>query len=260
MSESRHLQYIKKLRRKKRLIFLIQVSICILFLIAWELAAKLCVIDIFIYSSPSRILKTTISMLKDGSLLYHMGVTLSETIFSFLLITILGILFATLLWLIPFLSDVLQPYLVILNSLPKSALAPLLIVWQGNNMRTIIVAAVSVAVFGTILNLYTSFSGVDKEKITLIYTLGGNRLDVLTRVILPGNIPVILSSMKVNIGLSLVGVIIGEFLAANAGLGYLIIYGSQVFQLDMVIMSIVLLCIFAMLFYRLIGLLEKHYN
>ena len=127
-------------------------------------------------------------------------------------------------------------------------------------MRTIIVAAVSVAVFGTILNLYTSFSGVDKEKITLIYTLGGNRLDVLTRVILPGNIPVILSSMKVNIGLSLVGVIIGEFLAANAGLGYLIIYGSQVFQLDMVIMSIVLLCIFAMLFYRLIGLLEKHYN
>ena len=199
-------------------------------------------------------------MLKDGSLLYHMGVTLSETIFSFLLITILGILFATLLWLIPFLSDVLQPYLVILNSLPKSALAPLLIVWLGNNMRTIIVAAVSVAVFGTILNLYTSFSGVDKEKITLIYTLGGNRLDVLTRVILPGNIPVILSSMKVNIGLSLVGVIIGEFLAANAGLGYLIIYGSQVFQLDMVIMSIVLLCIFAMLFYRLIGLLEKHYN
>ena len=162
-----------------------------------------------------------------------------------------------LLWLSPGLSRTLEPYLVVLNSLPKSALAPLLIVWLGANMRTIIVAGISVAVFGSILTLYTGFQQISAEKIKLIYTLGGNRGDVLWKVVLPGSVPIFLNTMKVNIGLCLVGVIIGEFIGSRRGLGYLIIYGSQVFQLDMVLMSIVILCGLAMGLYQGLNAAEK---
>ena len=154
----------------------------------------------------------------------------------------------------------MEPYLVILNSLPKSALAPLIIVWLGTGRKTIIVAGISVALFGSIINLYTGFIQVDNEKLKLITTLGGNRKDQLTKVIIPASVPIILSSMKVNIGLSLVGVIIGEFLAAKRGLGYLIIYGSQVFKLDLLILSIIILCIIALLLYQSIDFLEKRYK
>ena len=155
------------------------------------------------------------------------------------------------------LSEILEPYLVVLNSLPKSALAPLLIVWLGATSKTIIIAGMSVAIFGSILNLYTAFINVDQEKIKLIYTLHGNRRHALTKVVLPSSVPAIISNMKVNIGLCLVGVIIGEFLAAKSGLGYLIIYSSQVFKMDWLLMSIILLCIMAMGLYALINVVEK---
>ena len=169
-------------------------------------------------------------MAKDGSLFYHTGVTLLETFISFALVISLGLLIAILLWWNDSVAKVLEPYLVILNSLPKTALAPIFIVWLGNNMKTIIVAAVSVAIFGSIITLYSNFQAVEEDKKKLIFTFGGTKKDILFKVILPSNIPSIISVMKVNIGLSLVGVIIGEFLAAKAGLGYLIIYGSQVFS------------------------------
>ena len=157
------------------------------------------------------------------------------------------------------LTEILEPYLVVLNSLPKSALAPLLIVWLGTGMNTIIVAGISVAIFGAIINLYTGFRQVDEEKIKLIYTWREPE-GYTFKVVLPGSIPIILSTMKVNIGLALVGVIIGEFLAARRGLGYLIIYGSQVFQLNMVITSIIILCIIAMGLYQMIQWLEHYYK
>ena len=201
-----------------------------------------------------------VQMLADGSLFTHAGITLLETILSFLLITLISMLTATLLWYSRTLSEILEPYLVILNSLPKSALAPLLIVWLGTGTGTIIVAGISVAIFGSVINLYTGFRHTDPEKLKLIYTLGGNRFDAFHKVVLPSSIPVILSNMKVNIGLALVGVIIGEFLAARKGLGYLIIYGTQVFKLNMVITSIIILCIIAMGLYQCIQWLEHLYK
>ena len=198
-----------------------------------------------------------ITMSKDGSLWYHTGITLAETFVSFLLILVLGTGTAVLLWWNKTLSGIFEPYLVVLNSLPKSALAPVFIVWLGANMKTIIVAAVSVAVFGTVLTLYHSFAETEEDKLKLILTLGGTKKDILTKVILPGNVPTMLSLMKVNLGLSLVGVIIGEFLAAKAGLGYLIIYASQVFKLDYVITSIFVLCVISVVLYHGIAKLEK---
>ena len=243
--------YLVTIRREHQLI---------LFLVLWEWTANTGIIDSFIFSSPSKIGTCFLTMAKDGTIFPHMSATLYETILSFLLVTGISILAAVFLWFSRNLSAVLEPYLVVLNSLPKSALAPLLIVWLGANRTTIIVAGMSVAIFGSIMTLYTCFIGTDKNKIKLIYTLHGTSVHVLTKVVLPSAVPTIISTMKVNIGLCLVGVIIGEFLAAREGLGYLIIYSSQVFKMDWLLMSIVLLCIMAMALYAVIGVVEKVYQ
>ncbi len=253
----RQQEYLKASIRERRKVRLWQISIFVVFLILWEVVTTLGFVDPFIFSSPSRMIKSFAELSRDGSIYYHLGITLLETFVSFSLIMVLGILLAILLWWNETVAKISEPYLVVLNSLPKTALAPVFIVWLGNNMKTIIVAAVSVAVFGTIINLYTAFRSAEEEKIRLVQTLGGNRMDILRYIILPGNAHTIVSNMKVNIGLSLVGVIIGEFLAANAGLGYLIVYGSQVFKLDYVILSIVILCVVATGLYKGLEMVEK---
>ena len=222
--------FLTRLRRHRITVLISRVLILTVFLFLWELCARFEIIDSFIFSSPSKITLCFLEMLKNRSLFLHIGITLYETFISFILVILLSILAAILLWYSKKLSEILEPYLVVLNSLPKSALAPLLIVWLGATSKTIIIAGMSVAIFGSILNLYTAFINVDQEKIKLIYTLHGNRRHALTKVVLPSSVPAIISNMKVNIGLCLVGVIIGEFLAAKSGLGYLIIYSSQVFK------------------------------
>lgn len=252
--------FIREHHRHHRFIRHARLAVLIVFLAVWEVCADTKIIDSFFFSSPSRVVQCFISMVRDKSLFTHIGVTLLETVASFLLVVFISLAIATVLWYSKRLSEILEPYLVVLNSLPKSALAPLLIVWLGTGIDTIIVAGISVALFGAIINLYTGFLQVDQEKLKLIYTLGGTRRDTFFKVVLPASIPTILSNMKVNIGLALVGVIIGEFLAARRGLGYLIIYGSQVFQLNMLITSILILCAIAMGLYQVIQGLEHYYK
>ena len=249
-------KYVKEHKKHHHQVAFYRILIFVVFLSFWEISSTLKWIDPFFFSSPSRIVQCTVELILEKNLLTHLGITLLETTFSFLLVCFFSLILATALWYSVKLSEVLEPYLVVLNSLPKSALAPLFIVWLGTGMSTIIVAGISVALFGSIISFFTGFKQTSKEKITLIYTLGGTKHQAFSKVVLPGSLPILISTAKVNIGLSLVGVIIGEFLAARRGLGYLIIYGSQVFQLDMVITSIIILCIFAMLFYKGIQYLE----
>ena len=220
------LRYLKSRKRQHFCIIIMRTLILVLLIGGWELCADIGVLNSFVFSSPSRIIRCFTDMAGTGIIWKHLWVTVYET-------------------------------LVLLNSLPKSALAPVLIVWLGNNVKTIIVAAVSVAIFGAVLSIYTAFIETDPEKIKLIRTLGGKRRHILTKLVIPSSIPTIINTMKVNLGLSLVGVIIGEFLAADSGLGYLIIYGSQVFKMDWVLMSIVILCILSGVLYKLINILEK---
>ena len=253
-------EYLKKHKRNVWFVRSARILILAGFLILWEFTSAVGIIDSFIFSSPSKITLCFWSMVLDKSIFLHIGITLYETLLSFLLVTIISILCAILLWFSKKISEISEPFLVVLNSLPKSALAPLLIVWLGATQKTIVVAGMSVAIFGSILNLYTTFMGVDYDTLKLIYTLGGNRFHALTKVVIPSAVPTIISNMKINIGLCLVGVIIGEFLAARNGLGYLIIYSSQVFKMDWLLMSIVILCVLAMGLYALINLVEKLYQ
>ncbi len=259
MSEQ-HKQYLASLQKYQRKIKFFRALVFILFIALWETAANFNWIDSFFFSSPSRIIKCIFSMGKTGELFTHIGYTLAETVLSFFFVMVLTILAASLLWFSKSMAAVFEPTLVILNSLPKSALAPLFIVWLGTGMKTIIVAGISVAIFGSIISIYTQFHQTNPEMEKLIITLGGNKWDVYTRIVIPYSVPTLINSMKVNIGLSLVGVVIGEFLAARRGLGYLIIYGTQVFKLDMVISSIIILCVIAYGLYFVIQKLEKTVN
>ena len=249
--------YDRKQKRNQIIVWFFRCFIFFAFICLWEISTRVGWIDSFIFSSPSRLVTTFLSMWEENELYLHIGVTIAETLISFLIVVVIGIIAAILLWSSPRLSEIFEPYLVILNSLPKSALAPLLIVWLGTNMKTIVVAGISVAIFGTVIHLYSTFSDTNPDKIKLIHTLGGNRFQTLTKVVIPAAVPQIISLLKVNIGLCLVGVIIGEFIGSRQGLGHLIIYGTQVFKLDWVILSIVILCIVAILLYSLIGLIEK---
>lgn len=249
--------FVEQHRKHHRQITSCRFLILVFFLLFWEVSADIGLIDSFFFASPSRVILLFAQLCMDYSIFFHIGITLWETVISFLLVFLISLLVATVLWYSPKLSEILEPYLVILNSLPKSALAPLFIVWLGTGTTTIIVAGISVALFGSIISFYSGFKQCDAEKITLIYTLGGRKKDAFRKVVLPSSVPVLLSTTKVNIGLALVGVIIGEFLAARRGLGYLIIYGSQVFQLNLVIMSVILLCIIAMGLYKGTQIIEQ---
>lgn len=254
-----HKKYLDKLKKQKNSIKITQLTILIMFFVLWELAARLKWIDAFIFSQPTRIIDAMYVMSLDGSLFYHIGITLGETIIGFIASTILGTVIAMILWWNDYISKVFEPYLVIINSLPKTALAPILIVWIGNNMKSIIVIALMTSVVVTILTVWGGFLDVDKNKIKLIKTFGGTKAQILTKVILPASIPTIINALKVNIGLSFVGVIVGEFLVANAGLGYLIVYGSQIFKLDWVMMSVLILAILAAILYKFIIILEHNF-
>lgn len=249
--------FLRRQKLQKLYIFWSRILVFTAFLALWQISADQKWIDSFYFSSPIAILRLFWHDVADRSLLSHIGITLLESGVSFLLIIALSVLIATFFWFYPSLGKMCEPFLIVLNSLPKSALAPLIIVWLGTGPRTIILCGISVGIFGCILNLYQSFAQTDPERLKLIETLGGTKLQAFTKVVFPGNIPTFISLSKVNIGLALVGVIIGEFLAGRKGLGYLIIYGSQVFKLDMVILSIVILCMIAMGIYGLLNMLEK---
>lgn len=226
------IQFLREHQRNVWIVRSARILLLVSFLLLWEITSYVGIIDSFIFSSPSKVALCFWSMVLDKSIFLHIGITLYETLVSFLLVTLISLLCAMLLWFSKRASQITEPFLVVLNSLPKSALAPLLIVWLGATPTTIIVAGMSVAIFGSILSLYTCFTEIDEEMLKLIYTLGGNRFHAMTKVVVPSSVPTIISTMKVNIGLCLVGVIIGEFLAARNGLGYLIIYSSQVFSCE----------------------------
>lgn len=251
--------FLSRIQKRKMLVLTIQWTLLLAFFLLWEAAARCGWIDPFIFSQPSRMIAAGIQMAQDGSLWAHIGTTLWETVAGFVLGTILGTLTAVLLWWNRFISEVAEPYLVVLNSLPKTALAPIIIVWIGNNQTSIIVVALLTSVVVTIMSVLNGFLQVDHEKIKLIQIFGGTKLQVLAKVVFPANVPCILNALKINVGLSFVGVIVGEFLVAQSGLGFLIVYGGQIFKLDWVMLSVIILAVLAAAMYEGISLLEKKF-
>ena len=257
MYSEEHKKYLKKIKTKKLLIILTQILILITLITLWELLAHYKIINTFISSSPSRIIKTIIELHNQGNLYNHIWITIYETILSFGLGTILGILIATILWWNNFIYKVVDPYLTVINSLPKVALGPILIIFFGANMNSIIIMALLISVIVTIITVYNGFNETDKNKIKLLKSFNATKWQVFKIVILPSSYPTIISSLKINISMSLIGVIMGEFLVSKEGIGYLIMYGSQVFNLNLVMSGIIILMIVSIIMYKMVSYTEK---
>ncbi len=254
---SEHKKYVSRIKRRKIAISIMRWGLLAAIIALWEILAAVGAIDSFITSSPSRIWETFVSLCKDGSLFTHAGVTLYETVVSFLLATVLGTLIAVALWWCDTLREVLEPHLVVLNALPKIALGPIIIIWVGAGTGAIIVMALMISLIITVLSTLNGFIEVDKGKLTLMDTMNATKFQKLIHLVLPSNVPTIISALKINVGLCWVGTIMGEYLVSRAGLGYLIIYGGQVFKLDLVMTSTVVLCVLAALMYACVAILEK---
>lgn len=252
-----HKQYQAKQKKEKLFVHFYQLLLFLLFFSLWEMLTKLHWIDPLIFSAPSKIWNLLIEKLMDGSLLSHLSVTVFETIVGFILGTFLGTALAAILWWSPFLARVLDPYLVILNAMPKVALGPILIVALGPGFTSIIAMGAIISIIITTIVVYTAFREVDENYLKVLHTFGASRQQKFKEVIMPASLPTIISTLKVNVGLAWVGVIVGEFLVSAKGLGYLIIYGFQVFNFTLVLLALMIIAVFATGMYQLVGMLEK---
>ncbi len=257
MYSNEHKQYLKKKKRKKILILLMQIAILATIIITWQLLADFKIINTFITSSPSNVVKTIITLYNDNNLFNNIWTTIYETIISFSLGTIIGIIIAIILWYSNFLYKVIDPYLTIINSLPKIALGPIIIIFFGANIKSIIIMALLISVIVTIITVYNGFISTDKNKINLLKSFSATKYQIFKLVILPSSYQTIISSLKINISMTLIGVIMGEFLVSKQGIGYLINYGSQVFNLNLVISGIIILMVVSYLMYIIVSYIEK---
>lgn len=254
------INYRKKLKLSTIKVLISQILILILFISLWQLLSDYKIINSFLCSSPKNVIETIINLWKTDNLLIHIWVTLKEILISFSIGSILGLLFAALLWWSPFISRILDPYLTILNSLPKVSLGPIIIIWAGANQNSIIFMALLISVISSIISIYTGFTQTNNIYIKLFKSFNSNKLQIFLKVVFPSNLKTIISSLKINLSMTFVGVIMGELLVSKQGLGYLINYGSQVFNTNLVMTGIFLLCILTSILYFLILYIEKKYN
>ena len=250
-------EYLKKQNTKKFFVLTVRVLILVLFFALWQLFADVGIINVFVFSSPAKILSTLSNLILEGNLFYHIFITFYEAFLGFLIATVLGFLIAVVLWWNEYIRDVLEPYLIVLNSLPKVALGPIIIIWFGAGTKAIIVMAVLIMIIITTISLLNAFVSCSKNKILLMKSMGANKWQILTKLVIPNAGAEFMSVLKINVGMTWVGTIMGEYLVSKAGLGYLIVYGSQVFKLDLVMTSILILCVLAGFMYGIVCLIEK---
>ena len=252
-----HSEYVKKLKRETVAVWTLRFALLFCIIGLWELFAQIQLIDPFISSSPSKIILTIENLITENNLFYHIGVTLFETIAGFLIAVLGGFIIALLLWWSERLRRVLEPYIVVLNSLPKIALGPIIIVWFGSGSKSIIFMAVLISIIVATITMLNGFLATDKNKILLLKSMGANKFQIMTKLIFPATLPNFISTLKINLGMAWVGVIMGEYLSSKAGLGYLLVYGGQVFNLDLVMCSITILCILSGIMYGIISICER---
>ena len=236
-----HFEYLKKEKRKKTFIYITQVSIIFILLICWELLGKLGIINTFLFSSPSSIIKTVKTLVISNNFFHHVLTTLYEILISTFISFLLGFILSSIIWSNEFLRKVFDPYLTIANSLPKVALGPLIIIWVGASINSIIFMSLMISLFITIINLYTFFINTPDNFITLLKSMKATKIDIYKKVIIPANLKNIIATLKINVSMNLIGVIMGELLVSKMGLGYLIMYGSEVFNINLVITSVFVL-------------------
>lgn len=250
-------KYKRRLKKEKKIVFAWQLLILIAFFALWETASRLYWIDPLIFSSPTKVFQVIIEKISDGSIISHAEITLLETILGFIIGTIAGIIIATMLWSSLRFSKIMDPYVVIMNAMPKVALGPIIIVAIGPGLSSIVIMGAIISVIVTALVVYAGFMGVDPNYEKVLRSFGATRWQIFKEAVFPATLPTMISCLKVNVGLSWVGVVVGEFLVSEKGLGYMIIYGFQVFDFTLVMASLLLISIFAGIMYKVVEKIES---
>lgn len=250
-----YLRYLSTVRNKRMLVVFSQLAILVVFFGLWELLPRMKWINPMLTSYPSALWPTFLDLLANGKLLHHTWATFYATVIGFVLSMVFGVIAAAALWWSEFVYKVVDPYLVVANAMPKVAFVPIFYIWLGSDY-SIYGIAVAIAVFVTIMIMFAGFKAIDANKIKLAVTFGATRWQVLTKVVLPGSVPTLIAALKMNVGLALVGVVMGEFQSSNSGLGFLIINGSQVFKMNIVMTAITVLAVLSSLMYLAIWRLE----
>ena len=252
-----HIAFLKKEKKNTVIVWAARVGVLALILGVWELIAQLELVDPFIISSPSRIAAMIGELWSNGTLFYHIGTTLWETLAGFAIAVVLGSLIALALWWSERARKILEPYIVVLNSLPKIALGPVIIIWFGTGSTAIVFMTVLVGIIVAVMNMLSGFLATDKNKITLLRSMGASKMQILTKLVIPSALPEFIGMLKICVGMAWIGSIMGEYIVSRAGLGYLIVYGGQVFKLDLVMAATFILCVLAAGMYALVALAEK---
>ncbi len=247
----------KEYKLAKVKLVLAQIGLLLFILFVWEIGARIGLLDEFFFSKPTSIAALFWKYFRTNEIFKHVLISLYETVLGIVIGSAVGILIATILWASERLSKLLEPFLVILNALPKTALAPIMIIWAGTGVRGIVVVSISILIVVTIISTFNYFISIEPEKVLMMKSFRANKYQIFTKLIFPSNLVNIISVVKINIGLAWVGVIVGEFLVSRAGIGYLIMYGGQVFRLDLVMMGVVILSILAYIMYEVVNLIEK---
>ena len=258
MYSEEHKRFIRKKKITSILVHLVQILLIVSLIVIWELLAKYEVINTFISSSPSRIVNNIYSLLMSGNLFKHVWVTLSETLIAFFITLVISFIVSLLIYKSQTFSKIIDPYLTIFNSLPKVAFGPILIIWIGANKRSIITMAILISIIVSIQSISVGLKNTNRNRIKILKIFGANEYQILKYVLLPSNFKIIINTCKINIGMCLIGIVMGEFLTSKAGIGYLILYGSQVFNLTLVMSGIVILLILSIILYEIISIIEKH--
>ena len=252
-------QWLRRERSGRLNVRFTQLALLLVVLVLWEILPRAQIVNPLFTSYPSTIWPTFLDMLKttpqQASILVHTWATLVATFVGFTVAMVIGTAVAAALWWWESLYKVLDPYLVVANALPKTAFVPIFYIWLGPSL-SIYGIALAISLFVTVLMIYSGFQSTDPNKIKLAQTFGATKAQILTKVVLPGSIPTFIAALKVTAGLSLVGVVVGEFQSANFGLGYLIQYGSQIFKMNIVMVAVTILAIVSSLMYLAISWLE----
>jgi NitT/TauT family transport system permease protein len=251
------MDYFKDKKKQQLKVFIIQLSILLSLFLIWELFGKYEIINTFLFSYPSQIIKLLYQYIVTKEIFTHIFISVFETILGLIIGMSIGIVVAVIIWWNKMLEKILDPFLVVLNALPKTALAPIIIIWVGTGIKGIVCVAVSISLVLTILSSYQYFKNVNEEQILMLKSFNATKLQILTNLVIPSNIGNLINLVKINIGMSWVGVIVGEFIVSKEGIGYLIMYGSQIFKMSLVMMGVLVLSILSFVMYEIVNILEK---
>jgi NitT/TauT family transport system permease protein len=235
----------------------LQILAVVGFFLLWEAAVRWGWLSGFLVGQPSGVLRNLISSIANGSLFADTGYTIFEAILGFAFGTVIGSVIGLALWYSVFVARLVEPFIAAINSVPKIALAPIIILWFGTGLLSKVALAISLTSIVALITAYQAAKDADKDLQALLFSMGASKQHIFKRVIAPSTLPAIIATFRINIGFALVGAVVGEFISSQHGLGHVIYVASSLYDLNTVWAGLFTLMLVGFLFYHLVEVTER---